>query len=234
MIGLWVLNSVASDSRETDNMSRWGFVGSGKMATALVKGMLRAGVASVEEIRASDPLESARHQFQAETGVAVFDSNVPVVQLSDVVVLAVKPQSMRLVLENVRPFITHDHLIVSIAAGITIASIVQGLGSQARVVRVMPNTPALIGEGASAYALGPGVSADDERVVKAFLDSVGQTVGVPESLARCRHWTLRERARLCLCHDRGACRRRCQGRFTARRRHTLGDPDRAGGGKNGA
>jgi pyrroline-5-carboxylate reductase len=182
MIGLWALNSAASDSPETNKMSRWGFVGSGKMATALVKGMLRANVASIEEIRASDPLESARHQFQAESGVAVFDSNVPVVQLSDVVVLAVKPQSMRLVLENVRPFVTHDHLIVSIAAGITIASIVQGLGSQARVVRVMPNTPALIGEGASAYALGPGVSADDERVVKAFLDSVGRTVGVAESL----------------------------------------------------
>ena len=98
--------------------------------------------------------DTAARQFQAETGVAVFDSNVPVVQLSDVVVLAVKPQSMRLVLENVRPFITQDHLTVSIAAGITIASIVQGLGSQARVVRVMPNTPALIGEGASAYALG--------------------------------------------------------------------------------
>jgi pyrroline-5-carboxylate reductase len=163
-------------------MSRWGFVGSGKMATALVKGMLRAGVASVEDIRASDPLESARNQFQAETSVSVFDANVPVVQLSDVVVLAVKPQSMRLVLENVRPFITNDKLIISIAAGITIKSIIEGLGPGARVVRVMPNTPALIGEGASAYALGPGVHADDERVVKAFLDSVGQTVGVPESL----------------------------------------------------
>ena len=105
----------------------------------------------------------------------------PVVQLSDVIVLAVKPQSMRQVLENVRPFITNDKLIISIAAGITIKSIVEGLGPGTKVVRVMPNTPALIGEGASAYAIGPGVRADEERVVKEFLDSVGQTVGVPES-----------------------------------------------------
>jgi pyrroline-5-carboxylate reductase len=163
-------------------MRRWGFIGSGKMATALVKGMLRAGIAPVEAIRASDPLESARSRLGAETGVTVFDSNFPVVQHSDVVVLAVKPQSMREVLVELRPVVTPDHLVISIAAGITIASIVQGLGPGARVVRVMPNTPALIGEGASAYALGPGVRPEDKGVVKALLDSVGQTVDVPESL----------------------------------------------------
>jgi pyrroline-5-carboxylate reductase len=163
-------------------MRRWGFIGSGKMATALVKGMLRAGIAPVEAIKASDPLESARGRLASDTGVTVLESNVPVVQQSDVVVLAVKPQSMRQVLENLRPVVTSEHLVVSIAAGITIASIVQGLGPGARVVRVMPNTPALIGAGASAYALGPGVGPEDEGVVKAFLDSVGQTVGVAESL----------------------------------------------------
>ena len=73
-------------------------------------------------------------------------------------VLAVKPQSMRQVLAQLRPVVTAEHLIVSIAAGITIASIVQGLGRHGRVVRVMPNTPALVGEGASAYALGRGRS----------------------------------------------------------------------------
>ena len=136
----------------------------------------------VDAIRASDPLPAARSLLEAETGVTVFDSNLPVVQQSDVVVLAVKPQSMREVLENLRPVVTPDHLVVSIAAGITIASIIQGLEPGVRVVRVMPNTPALIGEGASAYALGPGVRPEDERVVKAFLDSVGHTVGVAESL----------------------------------------------------
>jgi pyrroline-5-carboxylate reductase len=172
----------ASDSPGSDLKRRWGFIGSGKMATALIKGMLRAGIAPAESIRASDPLSAARSLLEGETGVTVYDSNLPVAQQSDVVVLAVKPQSMRQVLENLRPVVTPDHLVVSIAAGITIASIVQGLRPGVRVIRVMPNTPALIGEGASAYSLGPGVRPEDEGVVKSFLDSVGQTVGVAEPL----------------------------------------------------
>jgi pyrroline-5-carboxylate reductase len=172
----------ASDVQGPGPVRQWGFIGSGAMATALIKGMLRAGIAAVEAICASDPLPAARALLEGETGVTVYDSNLAVVQQCEVVVLAVKPQSMRQVLENIRPVVTSDHLIVSIAAGITIASITQGLKPGARVVRVMPNTPALIGEGASAYSLGPGVRPEDERVVKSFLDSVGQTVGVTEPL----------------------------------------------------
>jgi pyrroline-5-carboxylate reductase len=162
-------------------MRRWGFIGSGKMATALVKGMMRAGIAPIESICASDPLPSARGLLEAEAGVTVFDSNLLVVQRSDVLVLAVKPQNMRQVLDQLRPAVTAEHLVISIAAGITIASIVDGLGPSSRVVRVMPNTPALVGEGASAYALGPKVGPDDEAVVKAFLDCVGHAVCVAES-----------------------------------------------------
>jgi pyrroline-5-carboxylate reductase len=161
---------------------RWGFIGSGKMATALIKGMLRAGIAPVESICASDPLPAARRLLESETGVTLFDSNIPVVERSDILVLAVKPQSMRSVLEELRPVVTGEHLVISVAAGIAIASINQGFGPAVRVIRVMPNTPALIGEGASAYALGPRVRAEDEAVVKAFLGSVGQTVCVAETL----------------------------------------------------
>jgi pyrroline-5-carboxylate reductase len=147
-----------------------------------VKGMIRAGIAPVESIRASDPLASARALLESETGIAVFDSNLPVVEGSDILILAVKPQSMRQVLEQLRPSLTAEHLVVSVAAGITIASIVEGLGSQVRVVRVMPNTPALVGKGASAFALGPGVKSEDEAVVRTFLGSVGSAVCVAESL----------------------------------------------------
>jgi pyrroline-5-carboxylate reductase len=176
------MNQGASNSSGAELARRWGFIGSGKMATALIKGMLRAGIAPIEAIRASDPLPAARSLLAAETGVTVHDSNLPVVQHSDVVVLAVKPQSMRAVLENLRSVVTAEHLVVSVAAGITIASIAQDLHPGTRVIRVMPNTPALIGEGASAYALGPGLRPTDEAVVRAFLDSVGHTVGVTESL----------------------------------------------------
>jgi pyrroline-5-carboxylate reductase len=160
----------------------WGFIGSGKMATALVKGMLRAGLARVEAICASDPMSDARENLASGTGIAVFDANHPVVERSDVLVLAVKPQQMRQALDDLRPALTPNHLVVSVAAGVTIASILERLGDNCRVIRVMPNTPALIGEGASAYALGPGVGPDDEAVVSAFLRSVGVAVRVTESL----------------------------------------------------
>jgi pyrroline-5-carboxylate reductase len=163
-------------------MPRWGFIGSGKMATALIKGMIRAGLAAADSICASDPLSEARAALQSDTGISVFGSNGQVALRSDVLVLAVKPQSMREALEDLRPEVTADHLIVSIAAGVSLASIDEGLGSRGRLVRVMPNTPALLGEGASAYAMGPRTVAEDEAVVKGCLESVGRAVRVPESL----------------------------------------------------
>ena len=134
---------------------KWGFIGSGRMATALIQGMLRAGIAAGDAIRASDPLPAARTLLEAETGIKVYESNLPVVQQSDVVVLAVKPQSMRQVLENIRPAVTSEHLVVSVAAGITISSIVQGLEPGVRVVRVMPNTPALVERAPPPMHRGP-------------------------------------------------------------------------------
>lgn len=161
---------------------RWGFLGGGKMATALIRGMLRAGVAEAGEMVASDPDAPARSALVAETGIAVFEANPPVIEQSDVLVLAVKPQAMPQLLAEIRPLVGPGHLVISIAAGISIATLSDGLGGDRRLVRVMPNTPALLREGASAFALGPGVEADDGAVVKAFLDSVGRTVQLPESM----------------------------------------------------
>jgi len=167
---------------ESVGTRRWGFIGAGKMATALIRGMLRAGVAETATIVASDPLDSARAGLAGETGISVHEANQPVVERSDVLVLAVKPQTMPQVLAQLRPLVGPGHLVVSIAAGISIASLLEGLGPERRIVRVMPNTPALLGEGASAYALGPGVLDDDEAVVRAFLGSVGRAVRVPETM----------------------------------------------------
>ena len=87
-------------------MIRWGFIGAGKMATALVHGMLRARIARDDCIVASDPLESARTSIQVETGIAVFESNIDVLKNSDVLVLAVKPQSMSQVLAELSKAVT--------------------------------------------------------------------------------------------------------------------------------
>jgi pyrroline-5-carboxylate reductase len=162
--------------------TRWGFIGAGRMATALIRGMLRAGAATPGTVIASDPLEAARTVLAAETGVTVAESNVRVAHKSDVLVLAVKPQSMPHVLEHLRHAVTQEHLVISIAAGVALGTLEAGLGPGRRLVRVMPNTPALIGAGASAYCLGPGAREDDEARVLECLNSVGSAVAVPESL----------------------------------------------------
>jgi pyrroline-5-carboxylate reductase len=85
------------------------------------------------------------------------------------------------VLAQIRSAVTADHLVVSVAAGVSIATIAKGLGLDRRIARVMPNTPALIGEGAAAYCLGPGTKPEDETVVAECLRSVGKAFRVPES-----------------------------------------------------
>jgi pyrroline-5-carboxylate reductase len=167
---------------EMANEPRWGFIGAGRMATALIRGLLRAGTARPEAICASDPLEPARTALAAETGVTVVVSNEAVAGRSDVLVLAVKPQSMAEVLEGLRPLVTPDHLVVSIAAGVSLATIAGALGPGRRLARVMPNTPALIGAGAAGFCLGPGARPSDEALVVSCLTAVGRAYRVPESL----------------------------------------------------
>ncbi len=161
---------------------RWGFIGSGRMAAALIRGMLRAGTARAESISASDPLELPRAALAKETGITVTDSNTVIAQRSDVIVLAVKPQSMPHVLEHLRRDLTPEHLVVSIAAGVSMATLSVGLNDHSRIIRVMPNTPALLGEGASAYCLSEHAWPSDEAIVRSCLESVGRAFRVPESL----------------------------------------------------
>jgi pyrroline-5-carboxylate reductase len=164
----------------TDPGTRWGFIGAGKMASALIRGMIRSGSASASSITASDPSAEARGALAAE-GVSVTVANAEVASRSDVLVLAVKPQAMDAALRGLDGGAA-GKLVVSVAAGVTIDRLASGLGPGARVVRVMPNTPALVGEGAAAYCLGPGVTAEDEASVLRLLRSVGIARGVPEGL----------------------------------------------------
>lgn len=160
---------------------RWGFIGSGRMASALVRGMIRVGVATPDRVAASDPSAAARDELGREAGVAVHATNAPVIEASDVVVLAVKPQSMAAVLAEIAPTLAPRHLVVSIAAGVSIARMAKALGESTRIIRVMPNTPALLGEGASAFALGATATEADAAAVQRFLESVGRAVRIPES-----------------------------------------------------
>jgi len=162
--------------------ARIGFLGAGKMASALAKGWLTAGLTAADRLCASDPLPAARETFAKETGAFVTASNRDIMERCDVVVLAVKPQNMSGLLAEIQPNVTPKHLIVSIAAGITLGQLAAGLGADRRLIRVMPNTPCLVGASASAYAAGACATAADAQLVDRLLNSVGKAMAVPEKL----------------------------------------------------
>lgn len=159
-----------------------GFLGAGKMATALAKGFINAGLSTPERIIASDPFDSARNYFSKETGAKTTNSNSEVVQFANILVLAVKPGNVSELLAEIRGSFTEKQLLISIAAGVTIAKLEAGLGEKARVIRVMPNTPALVGSSATAFALGKSATAEDGKLAEKLFSSVGIAFQLKESL----------------------------------------------------
>jgi len=159
-----------------------GFLGAGKMAAALAKGFISAGLVKPNQILASDPLEAARQTFAAETGAKTTAVNAEVVKFARVVILAVKPGYVDELLTELRAGFTPQQLLISIAAGVTIAQMERNLGPGARVIRVMPNTPALIGASASAFSLGQSATAADGAMAKKLLSSVGIVFELKENL----------------------------------------------------
>ena len=151
------------------------------MATALARGFVEAGLVKPQTLVASDPSADARASFGSEVpGATLVADNGPVVAAADLVLLAVKPQQIGEVLAGIRSTIRPEALVVSIAAGVTLARLAAGLPDGQRIVRVMPNTPCLVGRGASAYSLGAHASAADSRLVDQLLSAVGAAYEVPE------------------------------------------------------
>ena len=159
-----------------------GFLGAGKMATALAKGFIRAGLASAKQVMASDPSTAARAAFARETGAKTTPSNAAVVKFARVLVLAVKPDQVAGVLADIRADFTAKHLLISIAAGVPLAKLEAGLGAGARLIRVMPNTPALVGASATAFALGKSARPQDGELARRLFSAVGLSFQVKESL----------------------------------------------------
>lgn len=159
-----------------------GFLGAGRMGTALARGFVRAGLVKAGNIIASDPIAAARAAFGRETGAKISASNMEVARFARVLILAVKPDQTSPVLADVRDSFTPDKLLISIAAGVPIAKLEGALNPGARVIRVMPNTPALVGASATAYALGKSATAGDGELAQKFFSSVGVAFPVKESL----------------------------------------------------
>jgi pyrroline-5-carboxylate reductase len=161
---------------------RIGFLGAGQMATALARGWMAAGLLAPAACKASDPVPDARARFTEQTGCPATAGNREVVASSDVLVLAVKPQTMAVVLDDIRNSVSDKHLVVSIAAGVPIRKLADGLHGTSRIVRVMPNTPCLLGVSATGFAAGPGATADDVALVERLFNSVGKAIALPEAL----------------------------------------------------
>ena len=163
---------------------RIGLIGAGQMATALAQGFLKAGLTTADRLMASDPDENARQRFAQTTSATTVADNRQVVAQSDVIVLAVKPQQIAPVAAELRDALSKngDRLIISIAAGVRLDSLAQWLESGPRIVRVMPNTPCLVGRGACGYSLGQNASATDGALVEQLLGSLGAVWQVEEKL----------------------------------------------------
>ncbi|MEM3030107.1 MAG: pyrroline-5-carboxylate reductase [Candidatus Micrarchaeia archaeon] len=157
-----------------------GFIGAGKMGSALVKGLLAAKAVDPRRIIVSDASGGKAAALAKELGVKAAGNNNEVLQKSDVVLVCVKPQAVPAVLEEIAGRAA-GKLVISIAAGVSI-SFVEAKLPGARVARVMPNAPCLVGEGASAYALGKTAGEKDAAVVECLFGSVGKIVRVKEEL----------------------------------------------------
>lgn len=157
-----------------------GFIGAGQMAHALAGGFAAAGLIEPERIVAFDPSDVAAECFASGVaGARTVGSNAEVIEAADVVVLAVKPQNVAAVAEETKGRLTAEKLLVSIAAGVPIDRLTTGFGTE-RVIRVMPNTPCLVGRGAAGYALGPDATDEDGETVWKLLGAVGVAFQVDE------------------------------------------------------
>jgi pyrroline-5-carboxylate reductase len=159
-------------------MTKIGFIGAGNMAGALIKGLLRAEVCKPADICVSDVAATQVQKLRRQFKVIGAANNRTVLRNARTVVLSVKPQVMAAVLADLRPAATTRHLFVSIAAGIPLRRLETGLGKGMRVVRVMPNTPALIGQGMSVAVPGKHATAADLRHTLRLFQAVGRAEAV--------------------------------------------------------
>jgi pyrroline-5-carboxylate reductase len=157
-----------------------GFIGAGNMASALVKGLLSSGTLPRDRIRVSDRSQAALEMLLKQFGVRGYGSNRQLARECEIVVLSVKPQIMREVLEEIKADIRDNHMIISIAAGIPLGMIQDILRREIPLIRVMPNTPALIQRGISALAAGKWAEPSDMDIATGIFEAVGETVIVAE------------------------------------------------------
>lgn len=161
---------------------RIGMIGAGNMAGALVRGLLVSGRVTKEQIRASDVLEEKRRALSDAHGIVVSDDNAAIASFADLCVLAVKPQVIAQAAATLADHLAPETLVVSVAAGVPIRALEGLLPHSRRIVRAMPNTPALVLAGATGLAASAGADARDLDAATALFEAVGHVVRVEEPL----------------------------------------------------
>jgi pyrroline-5-carboxylate reductase len=159
-----------------------GFIGAGNMARALIKGLISAGLYKSSTIKASDRSDVALEVAKTEYGIETFSDNSSLVKQCYILVMAVKPQNIMEVLEDIQEAVMDYHLIISIVAGIPISTFQKCLGERTAVIRVMPNTPALIQRGISALCGSNQVNPTQMEQAQEIFNAVGETLIVPEEM----------------------------------------------------
>jgi pyrroline-5-carboxylate reductase len=157
-----------------------GFIGSGRMASALLEGILRAGIAPAGDVFLTDKIAKAAEELAGRTGANARGSNAEVVAAAGVLILCVKPGDVPGALKEAGDLT--GKLLISIAAGVPLRRLREWATGSVRLIRVMPNTPALIGKGAAAYAPGEGVTEEDLGVADRIFGATGIVVWVKEEL----------------------------------------------------
>ena len=163
-------------------MSKIAIIGSGNMGEALLGGLLADGIASAADLWATDVLGDRLTSLRSRYGIRIGADNREAASWANVVVLAVKPQTMNLVLNELKDGLSEETLVISLAAGFPLARIASILGGKRKLVRVMPNTPAIARAGASAIAVSPAVSSEEQALVSRLFEAVGSVVQVEERL----------------------------------------------------
>lgn len=161
---------------------RVGILGAGNMGYAILSGLLAAKKLAATQVGISDVNQKRLAELHAELGLATYTHNRELVSVSDVVVLAVKPQTLNTVIEEVGPAWREGTLVLSVLAGVATSTLEARLPSTVRVVRAMPNTAALVLQAATAVTAGSRAVSSDIELAREFFDCVGRTVQVPESL----------------------------------------------------
>ena len=160
-------------------MNRIGFIGGGKMATAIMKGIINSNWCDAQNIIASDKNEDALKLLKKTYNINTTLSNIDVIKNADTILFAVKPFVLKDVLNEIKPYITKNHIILSIAAGISINTIEEIIGN-IPVIRIMPNTPALVNEGMSAICKGNYATDKHAELATEIFKSVGKVVKAEE------------------------------------------------------